>query len=105
MDIYTWLSYRLPKVQSRAEVFVRFDDLKPIFGTGDQGQLQVRQALHTALTEALRWYQVGRVGIDKEGVRLLHSPSLVPIDLARSPYGRTIASGRRRLTLVEPPTL
>ena len=104
MDIYTWLSYRLPKVKERAEVFVRFDDLKPIFGTGIADSYKFRQAFKVALREALRWYRVGRVGIDKDGVRLFHSPSPVPIDLARSPYGRTIAGGRRRLTLIEQPT-
>jgi hypothetical protein len=104
MDIYTWLAYRLPRVKERAEVFIRFDDLKPIFGTGIGDSYKFRQAFKTALKEALRWYPVGRVGVDKEGVRLFHSPSPVPIDLARSPYGRTIAGGRRRLTLVEKPT-
>lgn len=104
MDIYTWLSYRLPRVKERAEVFIRLDDLKPIFGTGIGDSYKFRQAFKTALTEALRWYPVGRVGVDKEGVRLFHSPSPVPIDLARSPYGRTIAGGRRRLTLIEKST-
>lgn len=104
MDIYTWLSYRLPRVKERAEVFIRFDDLKPIFGTGIGDSYKFRQAFKTALTEALRWYPVGRVGVDKEGVRLFHSPSPVPIDLARYPYGRTIAGGRRRLTLIEKST-
>ena len=102
MDIYTWLSYRLPRVKERAEVFIRFDDLKPIFGTGIRDGYKFRQAFKSALKEALRWYPVGRVGIDKEGIQLFHSPSPVPIDLSRSPYGRTIAGGRRRLTLVEP---
>lgn len=102
MDLYTWLAYRLPKVPPRAEVFVRFDDLKPIFGTGIRDGYKFRQAFKSALTEALRWYPVGRVGLEQQGIRLFHSPSPVPIDLARSPYGRTIAGGRRRLTLVEP---
>ena len=43
MDIYTWLSYRLPKITKRAEVFVRFDDLKPIFGTGVRDLRKFRQ--------------------------------------------------------------
>ena len=61
---------------------------------GYRGQLQVPPGLQDRS-------QGGALGIDKEGVRLFHSPSPVPIDLARSPYGRTIAGGRRRLTLVE----
>ena len=83
MDIYTWLAYRLPRVRERVAVFVRFNDLKPIFGTGIGDSCKFRQAFKTALKEALRWYPAGRVGIDKEGVRLFHSPSPVPIDLLR----------------------
>jgi hypothetical protein len=101
MDIYTWLAYRLPRVKERTEVFVRFDDLKLIFGTGIRDEYKFRQSFKLALTEALRWYLAGRVGIEKEGIRLFNSPSPVPIDLERSPYGRTIAGGRRRLMLVE----
>jgi Plasmid encoded RepA protein len=101
MDIYTWLAYRLPRVKERTEVFVRFDDLKLIFGTGIRDGYKFRQSFKLALTEALRWYLAGRVGIEKEGIRLFNSPSPVPIDLERSPYGRTIAGGRRRLMLVE----
>lgn len=101
MDIYTWLAYRLPRVKERTDVLVRFDDLKPIFGAGVKDGYKFRQAFKTALREAMRWYPVGRVGIEKEGLRLFNSPSPVPIDLARSPYGRTIAAGRPRLTVVE----
>jgi hypothetical protein len=100
MDIYTWLAYRLPRVKERADVFVRFDDLKPIFGAGVKDGYKFRQVFKKALREAMRWYPVGRVGVEKEGLRLFQSPSPVPIDLARSPYGRTIAAGRPRLALV-----
>ena len=101
MDIYTWLAYRLPRVKEKTEVVVRFDDLKHVFGTGVKDGYKFRQAFKLALAEAMRWYPVGRVGIEKEGIRLSHSPSPVPIDVERSPYGRTIAGGRRRLTLIE----
>lgn len=101
MDIYTWLAYRLPRVKERTSVLVRFDDLKPIFGAGVKDGHKFRQAFKKALGEAMRWYPVGRVGVEKEGLRLFQSPSPVPIDLARSPYGRTIAAGRPRLTVVE----
>lgn len=101
MDIYTWLAYRLPRVKERSNVLVRFADLKPIFGAGVKDAYKFRQAFKNALKEAMRWYPVGRVGIEKEGLRLFQSPSPVPIDVARSPYGRTIAAGRPRLMLVE----
>ena len=100
MDIYTWLAYRLPRVKEKTEVVVRFDDLKHVFGTGVKDGYKFRQAFKTALREALRWYSVARVGLEKEGVRLFNSPSPVPIDLARSPFGRTVSGGRRRLALV-----
>ena len=101
MDIYTWLAYRLPRVRTGADVFIAFDDLKPIFGTGVKDAYKFRQAFKMAVAQALSWYPMGRVGIEKKGIRLFHSPSPVPLDLARSPTGRTISGGRRRLVAIE----
>jgi hypothetical protein len=101
MDIYTWLAYRLPRVKERTDILVRFDDLKPIFGSGVKDTYNFRHAFKVALVEAMRWYPQGRIGLEKDGLRLFHSPSPVPLDLCRSPYGRTIAGGRRRLTLIK----
>jgi Plasmid encoded RepA protein len=100
MDIYVWLAYRLPRVPARHDLFIRYDDLKPIFGTGVGELRKFRQVFKRALRAALAWYRDARVGLEPEGIRLFHSPSPVPSDLARSPYGRTIAGGRRRLRLV-----
>lgn len=100
MDIYVWLSYRLPRIRERADIFIRFDDLKPIFGPGISEPRKFRQLFKQSLRRALAWYPVGRVGIEKDGIRLFPSPSPVPIDCARSPYGRTIAGGRPRMRLV-----
>jgi hypothetical protein len=100
MDIYVWLAYRLPRVKERTNVLIRYDDLKPIFGTGVDELRKFRQLFKQSLCRALAWYPVGRVGIEKDGIRLFPSPSPVPIDAARSPYGRTVAGGRPRLRLV-----
>ncbi len=100
MDIYVWLAYRLPRVPARHDLFIRYDDLKPIFGTGVSDPYKFRQVFKRSLRAALAWYRTARVGIEPEGIRIFHSPSPVPIDLERSPYGRTIANGRRRLRLV-----
>jgi hypothetical protein len=100
MDIYVWLAYRLPRVPLRHDLFLRYDDLKPIFGTGVRELRKFRQLFKHSLWQALRWYREARVGMEREGIRLFHSPSPVPSDLERSPYGRTIAGGRRRLQLV-----
>ena len=101
MDIYVWLAYRLPRVPARHDLFIRYDDLKPIFGTGVTDPYKFRQVFKRALRAALAWYRDARVGIEPEGIRIFHSPSPVPIDLERSPYGRTIAGGRRRLRLID----
>lgn len=100
MDIYVWLTYRLPRVKERTDVLVRFADLKPIFGGGVGEMRKFCQLFKQSLRRALLWYPVGRVGIEKDGIRLFSSPSPVPLDTARSPYGRTVADGRRRLRLV-----
>jgi hypothetical protein len=101
MDIYTWLAYRLPRVPLRQDVFIRYDDLKTVFGTGVCDRYKFRQVFRRGLQAAVAWYLTARVSIEREGIRLFHSPSPVPIDLERSPYGRTIAGGRRRLSLVD----
>jgi hypothetical protein len=101
MDIYVWLAYRLPKITKRAPIFIRYDDLKPIFGTGVLDPYKFRQVFKRALRVALTWYRDGRVRVEPEGIRLFQSPSPVPLDLCRSPFGRTIAGGRRRLFLVD----
>ena len=100
MDIYVWLAYRLPRVPPRHDLFIRYDDLKSIFGTGISDPYKFRQVFKRALRAALAWYREARIGIEPEGIRIFHSPSPVPIDLERSPYGRTIAGGRRRLRLL-----
>jgi hypothetical protein len=100
MDTYVWLAYRLPRVPPRRDLFIRYDDLKLVFGTGVSDPYKFRQLFKHSLRHALMWYRDARVGLEPEGIRLCHSPSPVPFDLERSPYGRTIAGGRRRLQLV-----
>ncbi|MGZ9084835.1 MAG: replication protein RepA, partial [Rhodoplanes sp.] len=56
MDIYVWLAYRLPRVPLRHDLFIRYDDLKPIFGTG-VAELRIRQLFKRALRAALAWYR------------------------------------------------
>lgn len=100
MDIYVWLAYRLPRVPARHDLFLRYDDLQPVFGTGVRDPYKFRQVFKRALRAALGWYPEARIGIEPEGIRLFHSPSPVPRDLERSPYGRSVAGGRRRLRLI-----
>lgn len=102
MDLYIWLAYRLPKVPTGRDVFLRYGELKRVFGVGVQEPRKFRQLFKYALRKALGWYHNARVEVVPEGIRLFHSLSPVPPDLERSPYGRTIAGGRRRLVLVSP---
>jgi hypothetical protein len=101
MDIYVWLSYRLPRIPSHRPLFLRYADLKPVFGTSIRELRKFRELFRQALRDALAWYRDARVGIEPDGIRLFQSPSPVPIDVARSPYGRTVAGGRRRLRVVD----
>jgi hypothetical protein len=103
MDIYVWLSYRLPRIPNHHPLFLRYVDLKPVFGTSIRELRKFRELFRHALRDALAWYRDARVGIEPDGIRLFNSPSPVPIDVARSPYGRTVASGRRRLRVVTQP--
>jgi hypothetical protein len=100
MDIYVWLSYRLPRIPNHHPLFLRYIDLKPVFGTSIRELRKFRELFRHALRDALAWYRDARVGIEPDGIRLFNSPSPVPIDVARSPYGRTVAGGRRRLRVV-----
>jgi Plasmid encoded RepA protein len=103
MDIYVWLSYRLPRIPNHHPLFLRYVDLKPVFGTSIRELRKFRELFRHALRDALAWYRDARVGIEPDGIRLFNSPSPVPIDVARSPYGRTVAGGRRRLRVVTQP--
>jgi Plasmid encoded RepA protein len=103
MDIYVWLSYRLPRIPNHHPLFLRYVDLKPVFGTSIRELRKFRELFRHALRDALAWYRDARVGIEPDGIRLFNSPSPVPIDVARSPYGRTVAGGRRRLRVVIQP--
>jgi hypothetical protein len=100
MDIYVWLSYRLPRIPNHHPLFLRYVDLKPVFGTSIRELRKFRELFRHALRDALAWYRDARVGIEPDGIRLFNSPSPVPIDVARSPCGRTVAGGRRRLRVV-----
>ena len=103
MDIYVWLSYRLPRIPNHHPLFLRYVNLKPVFGTSIRELRKFRELFRHALRDALAWYRDARVGIEPDGIRLFNSPSPVPIDVARSPYGRTVAGGRRRLRVVTQP--
>jgi Plasmid encoded RepA protein len=103
MDIYVWLSYRLPRIPNHHPLFLRYVDLKPVFGTSIRELRKFRELFRHALRDALAWYRDARVGIEPDGIRLFNSPSPVPIDVARSPYGRMVAGGRRRLRVVTQP--
>ena len=101
MDIYVWLAYRLPRVPAAARPLYPLRRPQADLRHGrPRASYKFRQVFKRSLRAALAWYRDARVGIEPEGIRLFHSPSPVPIDLERSPYGRTIAGGRRRLRLV-----
>ena len=93
MDLYVWLAYRLPRVPLKHDLFIRYDDLKPVFGMGVSDSYKFRQLFKRSLRGALAWYRDARVSIEREGIRLYHSPSPVPRDRARPTAGRSRAAG------------
>ena len=113
-NIYVWLTYRLPRVPVRHDLFLGYDSLKPIFGTGVHDPYKFRQVFKRSLRAALAWYRTARVGIEPEGIRLFHSrrcplTSSAPPTAERSPadddgFGLCISSLRPppiRVTLVD----
>ena len=102
MDIYVWLSYRLPRVPERRDALPPLRRPQARSSARASRELRKFRQLFKPCAPGSARVVSRRTGRHREpeGIRLFHSPSPVPIDLARSPYGRTIAGGRRRLRLV-----
>lgn len=77
MDIYAWLSYRLPRV--KAPTAIAYRHLHPVFGHGIKQLKHFKPEFIAALKEACHYYDKARIGIsDKDYITLYPSPSPVP---------------------------
>ena len=81
MDIFTWLSYRLPSVEKKTGVFIPYfgeDGLHDIFGQSVSSPRKFRQVFHQSLREACAYYPDARVSPERDGIRVFNSLSPVP---------------------------
>ena len=81
MDVFTWLSYRLPLVREKKGVFLPFqgeNGLHTIFGTTLKQPNKFREEFIKTLTEVHKWYPEAKLSIEQQGIRIFHSPSPIP---------------------------
>ena len=83
MDVFTWLSYRLPTVRSKNGVFVPFfgdSGLHSVFGKGLASPRLFKSEFIKTLKEVAKWYPDARLSIEDTGIRIYNSPSPIPAD-------------------------
>lgn len=93
MDVFTWLSYRLPTVQAKRGVYIPYtgdNGLHGVFGTEVSSHRLFKARFIETLKEVARWYPDARVSIEDKGIRIYNSPSPIPaehsIDTGRSHF-------------------
>ena len=83
MDVFTWLSYRLPLVKANNGVFIPFygdSGLHAVFGAGIVRERLFRAEFIKTLNEVVRWYPEARLSIEEQGIRIYNSPSPIPAE-------------------------
>ncbi len=81
MDVFTWLSYRLPLVTEQKGVFIPFfgnNGLHEIFGKSLASKRLFKAEFIKTLKEIHNWYPDARLSIEEKGIRLFNSPSPIP---------------------------
>jgi len=77
LDLYTWLTYRLPRVRQRHGVLIGWADLHAQFGGTYSQVRQFRAAFNKALTKVAKVYLGAKVEPGKAGVLVRPSPPAV----------------------------
>jgi hypothetical protein len=81
MDLFTWLSYRLPLIREPRGVFVPFfgeNGLHGIFGIGLASKRLFKSQFIKTLKDVHDDYPQALVKVEENGIRLFHSPSPIP---------------------------
>ena len=81
MDIFSWLSYRLPSIKEKRGVFIPLygeNGLHSIFGKGIKEKRRFKQAFIEALKEIHNWYPEAHIQLEENGIRLFYSPPPIP---------------------------
>ena len=87
MDVFTWLSYRLPQIKNKYGVFVPFfgkNGLHGVFGHSVKDKYKFKQLFVQSIQEVIALYPDARIAIEDQGLRLYHSPSPIPDEHAIS---------------------
>lgn len=83
MDVFTWLSYRLPTVKQGKGVFLPYEGengLHGIFGATIKQPNKFRSEFIKTLHEVAQWYLDARLSIEDQGIRIYNSPSPIPAE-------------------------
>jgi hypothetical protein len=81
MDVFTWLSYRLPQIRDSRGVFVPFfgeNGLYGIFGNGMENERMFKQEFLKLLKEVHAFYPEALIKPEEKGIRLFYSRSPIP---------------------------
>ncbi len=95
MDVYDWLTYRLPSVRDRKGIFVPFEGingLHNIFGLEIKAAKKFKQQFLESLKLAAKYYPDARVTLEEKGVHLFCSPPAVPYGSSKPMYLRDLKS-------------
>jgi hypothetical protein len=87
MDIYVWLSYRLPRIPNHHPLFLRYVDLKPVFGTSIRELRKFRELFRHALRDALAGIATHGSALSQTASASLTAPRRCPLT---SPVRRTV---------------
>ena len=83
IDVFTWLSYRLPLIHEKKGVFLPYfgkHGLHTIFGSTIQHKGMFKAGFEKTLKEVAKYYSEARLSLEKDGLRLFNSPSPIPPD-------------------------
>lgn len=81
MDLFTWLSYRLPTIKSCSGILIPFfgeNGLHTIFGSSIKQKHRFKSEFIKTIEEIHRWYPEATIGIEEKGIRLYKSASPIP---------------------------
>ena len=73
LDVYTWLTQRLHRVDPSKPAFVPWVSLKEQFGHGYHRMDNFKRVFRTTLRQVAIVYREAKYSLDGKGMRLLHS--------------------------------
>lgn len=78
MDLYCWLSYRLPRIRKGKPITIKLRDLQPIFAPDITRPQDFKRRLAADLKAIAGVYSDFRITLEKDTLRLEKSPPPVP---------------------------